>query len=398
MSEWVSTKLGDVVDVRVSNVDKKSVVGEVPVRLCNYMDVYASNFVCASTAFMRATATKAEIERFRLLAGDVVITKDSESPDDIAVPTYVSEVGADVVCGYHLAILRPRGEVDGRFLSYLLRDKSVNRYFATRATGSTRYGLSIGGIKEAPISVPRCKAEQRRIANLLSAVDEQIALAMEMARKYETCRRGLLQRMLRQHPPSEQIGSHFQLRSGSTPSRARVDYYNDSGTPWVKTLDLNEGRIIATDERISGLALKSCPVTVYPPGTVLVAMYGGWEQIGRTAVLGVEACTNQAITALLPTDGDAWEPGFVLVALQALRHKWRKFAVSTRKDPNITKADVARFLLPRPSLDEQKAWSMRVFELDSLIAVERAKVEKMTLQKQALMQALLTEFTPATKL
>jgi len=112
----------------------------------------------------------------------------------------------------------------------------------------------------------------------------------------------------------------------------------------------------------------------------------------------LDRLVRQAVTSLRPIEKDAWEPYFVLLALQALRHKWRHFAVSTRKDPNITKADIARFLLPRPTLDEQKVWGMRISKLDSLIAVERATVEKMRLQKLSLLQVLLTESPRAVEL
>lgn len=57
---------------------------------------------------MRATATNEEVERFRLQLEDVLITKDSEDWNDIGVPALVEYAATDLVCGYHLAILRPR--------------------------------------------------------------------------------------------------------------------------------------------------------------------------------------------------------------------------------------------------------------------------------------------------
>ena len=103
--------------MRVSNVDKHVKDGELPVRLCNYVDVYKSDRITEGIAFMRATATPAEIERFRLEAGDVLITKDSETWNDIGVPALIEQTADDLVCGYHLALLRPsRRSIDGVFL------------------------------------------------------------------------------------------------------------------------------------------------------------------------------------------------------------------------------------------------------------------------------------------
>ena len=65
--------------MRVSNVDKHTREGEYPVRLCNYVDVYKYDRITQTMPFMGATASRDEIERFRLERGDVLITKDSEA-------------------------------------------------------------------------------------------------------------------------------------------------------------------------------------------------------------------------------------------------------------------------------------------------------------------------------
>ena len=79
MSDWRQVQLGQIADVRVSNVDKKTFAGETPVQLCNYMDVYSNNYISSNLSFMAASATIAEIARFKVELGDVLITKDSET-------------------------------------------------------------------------------------------------------------------------------------------------------------------------------------------------------------------------------------------------------------------------------------------------------------------------------
>ena len=72
--------------MRVSNVDKHTIEDELPVRLCNYVDVYYNDLITSALEFMRATASQSEVDRFRLQENDVLITKDSETWDDIGVP------------------------------------------------------------------------------------------------------------------------------------------------------------------------------------------------------------------------------------------------------------------------------------------------------------------------
>ena len=107
-AHWAVRRIRNVVDMRVSNVDKHTKEGELPVRLCNYVDVYKNDRITEHLSFMRATATEKEIERFRLEPGDVLITKDSESWNEIGIPALVEYTADDLICGYHLALLRPR--------------------------------------------------------------------------------------------------------------------------------------------------------------------------------------------------------------------------------------------------------------------------------------------------
>ena len=104
---WEVRRLRTIASVRASGVDKNAIEDEVPVLLCNYVDVYKNDRITASIDFMQATASLEEIHAFELKANDVIITKDSESWDDIAIPTFVPEALSGVVCAYHLALIRP---------------------------------------------------------------------------------------------------------------------------------------------------------------------------------------------------------------------------------------------------------------------------------------------------
>lgn len=126
MSEWQERYMKDVVDIRVSNVDKKIHPNKSLVKLCNYMDAYSNNYISSKMAFSIGSADVNEIQRFGLKIDDVMITKDSETPEDIAVSSVVIEELENVVCGYHLAILRPdKNEIYGKFLMLKLKQPEL---------------------------------------------------------------------------------------------------------------------------------------------------------------------------------------------------------------------------------------------------------------------------------
>ena len=208
--KWPISKLRDLADVRVSNVDKKSYATERPIKLCNYMDVYANDYVTSALDFMPATASPSEIERFALYAGDVVITKDSETPDDIGVPAVIVEDVDGLVCGYHLALIRPKASVHPTFLAKQLASAQTIKYFAANATGSTRFGLAIGTIEKLDIPTPPMR-EQSKIAEVLSTVDRAIEQTEALIAKQQRIKTGMMQDLL-----TRGIDEHGNLRSEQT--------------------------------------------------------------------------------------------------------------------------------------------------------------------------------------
>ena len=155
------------------------------------MDVYSNSFIQADLDFMEATATEREIERCSLVSGDVVITKDSEKYDDIGVPAVVREDIPDLVCGYHLAILRPMSnKIDGTYLFYALNTREVQHQFHAYANGITRFGLRKADIGRVEIPLPSL-SEQRRIAHILSTLDDKIELNRHMNATLEGMARAL---------------------------------------------------------------------------------------------------------------------------------------------------------------------------------------------------------------
>lgn len=188
-------RLSDVAEILVSNVDKKSVNGENEVRLCNYMDVYRNDEIRSDMELMQATASASQLKKFQLRPSDVIITKDSERPDDIAIPAYVETSAEDIVCGYHLAIIRPKSELKGRFLKFWFEHPATRHYFSTRANGATRFGLTVGAIEEAQIGFPGV-AEQERIAECILLTEQERVKLRHLLRCLQTEKRALMQQLL----------------------------------------------------------------------------------------------------------------------------------------------------------------------------------------------------------
>lgn len=172
-------RLGEIATVEISGVDKKIKDGEKKIRLCNFVDVYYNWAITIAQhdSFMPATARPNEISKFQLRKGQVALTKDSETRDDIGISTYIADDFDDVILGYHCALITPQRDIlDGSYLNAILHTEYAKKYFACNASGSgQRYALSVEALNSFPVpKIPL--SEQKQIGEIFSSLDKKIEL------------------------------------------------------------------------------------------------------------------------------------------------------------------------------------------------------------------------------
>ena len=169
---WDVKRLKHIAKILPSNVDKHIYPDEVQVRLCNYTDVYYNDYITVDTVLKKGSCKESEFSKFVLRKGDIVITKDSETPDDIGVPTFVKDDLDNVVCGYHLTMIKPL-TCRGEFIFRFIQSDRTRKYFEVESKGITRYGLGKSSIENLFLPIPT-DFEQCAITNFLDRKTEQI--------------------------------------------------------------------------------------------------------------------------------------------------------------------------------------------------------------------------------
>ncbi len=277
--------------------------------------------------------------------------------------------------------------------------RQLKRHITSGARSNGLLNISKETFFSVEIPTPS-PAEQQKIADCLSSVDELIAAQVRKVDALKTHKKGLMQQLFpregeaqpRLRFPEFQNAGEWECKtlhdiakitSGSTPARSNPEFYAGGSIPWVKTTDLNNSFIIETEEKVTPKA----KVRINPAGSVLIAMYGGFNQIGRTGCLATPAATNQAISVLV-LDQKVAIPTYVLAWLNAKVEVWKRIASSSRKDPNITGSDVAKFVILLPKLNEQKHIASCLSSFDALITAEIQKLEALKTHKKGLMQQL----------
>jgi type I restriction enzyme S subunit len=330
-SHWKTARVQHVANIHPSSVDKRTEEDETPVLLCNYTDVYYGSRITDPSGFMEATATDSEIETHELRRGDVLVTKDSEARDDIAVPALVDRDIPGVLCGYHLAQLRPSEKIDPAFLYYSFKAPSVSAQFEASATGITRYGLSVSSLKKSRIYLPPLD-EQRAIAAFLDRETERIDALIEKKEQLidllEEKRTALISRVVTkgldenvemQDSGVEWLGeipAHWETvpykyvtdRVDVGIAEAATHAYTSEGVPIIRSTNIKPNRLETDDvlyieewfaEKNSSKYLRA--------GDILTVRTG---EPGTSAVVPEEFHMAQCFTLLISTLSDGQHPDF----------------------------------------------------------------------------------------
>ena len=164
---WSVKRLGLVTKISASNVDKLTEEGQKIVRVCNYVDVYKNEYITEDLNFVNASASAPQVSKFSLLSGDILLTKDSETANDIGVPAFVPINIEGAVVGYHIYQARVTDKtLLPEFLFRYLQSSFANAWFENKARGVTRFGLGSHGVKSLPILGPTHN-EQTEIASFI---------------------------------------------------------------------------------------------------------------------------------------------------------------------------------------------------------------------------------------
>ncbi len=281
---WPVRRLKAVADVSVSTVDKLTVEGQLPVRLCNYTDVYAGGDIRSDRRFMTATATADQARRFGLRVGQTLITKDSETAEDIGAPAFVAESAPELLCGYHVALLTPRvSEIDPRFLYWAVSSEYCREQLSASALGVTRFGLRADAISNLLVPVPLVD-EQRRIAADLdratSRLDEVIAKKLELRRRIVERLEAELDDIF-----AARTGVRFKrLLAGPLAYGVLVPKHDADGVPMLRIKDFAAGE--PDPETVARIPLEQSlefKRTILREGDLVVSVVG---TLGRAAQIG----------------------------------------------------------------------------------------------------------------
>ena len=391
-------KMSEIATIAMSNVDKKTNEGETPVKLCNFVDVYKNWAITKDLipSFMSATAKPQEIERFTLSKGQVALTKDSETRDDIGIATYIADNMDNVLLGYHCAVITPNSAlVDSKYLNAYLHSNIVHKYFENNASGSgQRYTLSYDALLNIPVLLPDLEL-QKEIGHIFSNIDRKIAINRQINDNLEAMARQLYDYWFVQFDFPDENGKPYKRSGGKM--------------VWNEKLKRNIPELWAD-------TTLGCICDLYQPQTLGLSLLSEDEPFkvyGANGIVGhynkynhkqseiAMACRGNSCGVLNRTMPKSWITGNAMVIhlkdetinneyiKQALKYANVKGAISGSGQPQLTRENLEVLNIIKPSQEILLLYSIVVAPLVEKELNMEKEIDRLTKQRDELLPLLM---------
>lgn len=250
--------------------------------------------------------------------------------------------------------------------------------------------------------LPESEAEQSKIADCLTSLDEVIAGQARKVAALKDHKKGLLQQLFPHEDETiprlrfpdfrnadewriEPLGDLFDTMTGGTPNRATKEYWGGS-IPWITTSLLDFNIVDKAEEFITEAGLKHSAASLFPRNTVLVALYGQGKTRGKVALLGIEATTNQACAAILPSNDI--DPAYTFLSLCGRYEEMRRLSNSGGQE-NLSQGLIRELPFPYPKNPaEQQRIAACLGSLDARLAAEAGRLAALKAHKKGLLLGL----------
>jgi len=184
----------------------------------------------------------------------------------------------------------------------------------------------------------------------------------------------------------KKLGSLCKTGAGGTPLKSKSENYKNGTIPWLRSGEVNNKNITDCEIRITETGLNNSSAKLFPPRTVLIAMYGATA--GQVGILNFECSTNQAVCGILPNDN--FVPEFLYYFFLKFKEELIAQAVGGAQ-PNISQQKIKNTLIPNITLEEQKQIVTLLDEAFKAIDQAKANIEKNIINAKELFQSKLND-------
>ena len=371
----------------------------------------------------RVEATQSDYGRFQVVDGDTFFTRSSLVLGGIAQCNVIRRVKEPTLFECHVIKIAPdKSQVCPEFVAYSCRDTFSRSYLMSRAKQTTMTTISQPEIEQLPVPIPPL-LEQRKIAKILTTVDNQIEKTEALIAKYQAIKQGMMHdlftRGVDEHghlrPPYDDApelykeselgwipkdweGMNFgkYITAGPQNGLYKPDSaYSDEGTPIVRIDGFYDGNL-CSPQSFRRVNLSEMEQRIYglKSEDILINRVNSIDFVGKSAIIPdlPEETVFESNIMRLKLDKDQILPQYVirLLCSDLVLQQFRRSAKSAVAQASINQDDVRKCFVAVPTVLEQKQIVERSNAIDAEILLEKAYLEKLKATKTGLMQDLLT--------
>jgi type I restriction enzyme S subunit len=426
---WILTKLGEI------SMDPQygwttSAVSEGRLHLLRTTDITTGEIDWNTVPYCKEEPS--DVEKYLLKDGDIVISRAGS----VGYSHLIKNPKSAIFASY---LIRFKPLIEERYLAYFLKSPFYWQSISEKSTGIAIPNVNASKLKQ--ILIPLAPfPEQGRIADKIEELFTRLDAGIEGLWKVKAQLRRYRQAVLKyafegklteewrktykdqlepatklleqikqerkkdpkykEPPPIDDsdlpkisenwiwttIGSLFDVGSGGTPSRRKPEYWNGN-IPWVSSGEVAFCEIRSTNEYITKEGLENSSAKLYPPGTVLMALYGEGKTRGQAAILRMTATTNQAVACILCANS-LMPPEYVYWWLYYRYYETRRIREGANQ-PNMYLHHVRKMTIPVAPLLEQKEIILKIEESLSVVDEIDGTVDTSLLQAERLRQCIL---------
>ncbi|WP_423792283.1 restriction endonuclease subunit S [Methanocaldococcus indicus] len=353
------------------------------------------------TVYLSEKKLKEIKEDIILKPNDIVIALSGATTGKIGLYTF----NYPALLNQRVAKIVANNKIDQLFIYYALFSKS--RELLNMANQMAQPNLSYRDLKSIKIPLPPLE-EQQAIAKVLNDFDKLIETIEKQIETLNKAKKGMMKKLFTkgvfEHKnfkkteigeiPEDwevvEIKKIFDVKTGTTPSTKKLEYWENGEINWITPLDLSKLKekiyIENSERKISKIALEKCNLNLIPKGSIIISTRA---PVGYVAVLTAESTFNQGCKGLVPKNNDLVNSEFYAYYLKFKKDLLENLSGgSTFKE--LSKSMLENFKIPLPPLEEQQAIAERLKSIDDLIEIKRKEKEQIEKAKKKVMDLLLT--------
>ena len=408
-------KLGELQDFKRG----ASLTGEYYATSGNYIRLTCGNFDYKNNSFKINTSkddlyyTGPVRDEFIMKRGDIITPLTEQAIGLLGSTAIIPEDNKYIQSQDVAKIICKESVLHPMYAFYLISSETVKRQLSVAAQQTKIRHTSPDKIKDCVVWIPDLE-EQKRIASILSALDNKIALNREINQNLEAmakqlydywfvqfdfpneegkpykssgCKMVWNEKLKRYIPKGWNISLIKEIAatySGGTPKSTNIEYYNNGEIAWINSGELNSPIITKTTNYITKCGLENSSAKLYPSNSILVAMYGATA--GKVSLLTFEACSNQAVCGVIPTIENMLY--YVYFHISSLYNHFVTLSTGSARD-NISQETIKNILLPIPCSNILKLFDEKIGSIYQMIINNSQQIDSLAKQRDELLPLLM---------